>query len=564
MKKKSLLILSILLLVVGFASVATNLIINNTLNIGFNNTFLADVVFIKTESDGKFSISEDGKTITYDAKKISAINEETALTFWVKNKNTQYDADVTINCSLNDNSSDLANLVDVTIEPDNFTLESNEVKIGEVKVKLKSVVTEEKSGIFTCELVATPSEREVPGVITQDNLYQDGVINGAKPELSKELIPITLDNTGVVTYANTNEKWYDYNNKEWANAVILVDNPSQTYNVGDAIQESDIESYFVWIPRYRYKLFHTNSADRIEDQLPESIAHTIEIEFENKDKEPSNGNSDGEWLTHPAFTNFDVNGIWVGKFETGYKGSTSATTAEVSSSDPTKIQVKPSVYSWRSNSVGNFFKAMYNYSRELDSHMMKNTEWGAVAYLSHSKYGINDKVRINNNSNYLTGYAANTKAAGESTTDNQPYNTENGYLASTTGNITGVYDISGGTGEVVAGYIDGCIKDSNLTLSEVNNTYSNYFDVYPNDSNIHTYSNRILGDATGEMGPFMAKDAYINNWYGSFSAFLELPTACWFTRGGSYYNGTSADQFSFGRESGAGGISRSVRLVLLG
>ena len=37
---------------------------------------------------------------------------------------------------------------------------------------------------------------------------------------------------------------------------------------------------------------------------------------------------------------------------------------------------------------------------------MKNTEWGAVAYLQHSQYGSHEKVRINNNSNYLTGYAA--------------------------------------------------------------------------------------------------------------------------------------------------------------
>ena len=242
MRKKSLLILSIVLLVIGFASVATNLIINNTLNIGYNNTFLDDVVFIKSKTDGIANISEDGKTITYDAKKISVMNEEAILTFWVKNKNTQYDANVTINCELNDNSSDLADLVDLTIEPSSFTLVSNEVKIGEVKVKLKSVVTEEKSGTFTCELVATPIERDETGVITPDNLYEDGVINGAKPELSKDLIPITLDNTGVVTYANTDEKWYDYNNREWANAVILVDEPSKQYNVGDTIIEADIES----------------------------------------------------------------------------------------------------------------------------------------------------------------------------------------------------------------------------------------------------------------------------------------------------------------------------------
>ena len=110
MKRKSIVFLSIILLVIGFASVATNLIINNTLNIGYNNTFLDDVVFIKTKTEGTAQISEDGKTITYDAKKISAMNEETALTFWVKNKNTQYDANVTINCSLNDVSSELCSL----------------------------------------------------------------------------------------------------------------------------------------------------------------------------------------------------------------------------------------------------------------------------------------------------------------------------------------------------------------------------------------------------------------------------------------------------------------------
>ena len=558
MRKKSLLILSILLLVVGFASVATNLIINNNLNIGFNNTFLDDVVFIKTKTDGTADISEDGKTITYDAKKISAINEETNLTFWVKNKNTQYDADVTINCELNNTSSNLTDLVDVTIEPDKLTLVPNEVKSGEVKVKLKSVVTEEKSGTFTCELVATPEEREETGVITDTCV---NALNGAEPAINGELIPIELDNNGVVTYSDESESWYNYCEQKWANAVILVNSPSKIYNIGDVISESDIESYFVWIPRYRYKLFHTNQADGVTDKLPESNAQEIEIKFEGKETPVSVGTQDGEWLTHPAFTNFDVNGIWVGKFETGYKGATSASSAAVSSSDPTKIQVKPNVYSWRSNSVGNFFKAMYNYNRGLDSHMMKNTEWGAVAYLSHSRYGINDEVRINNNSNYITGYAANIKKAEASTTANKPYNTETGYLASTTGNITGIYDMAGCGWEYVAGYIDGNIKNSGLTLSEINNTYKGYIDIYERDSNITTYSKRILGDATGEMGPFYESSPYYNNWYNNYSTFVE-PSYPWFDRGGSCLNSTNSGQFAFSRYSGIEGHSGSARLVL--
>ncbi len=186
---------------------------------------------------------------------------------------------------------------------------SNEVKIGEVKVKLKSVVTEEKSGTFTCELVATPSERDEAGIIIPSNLYEDEVLNGANPVIGPEMIAVTIADDGKVTYADSDKKWHDYENKEWDNAVILVDNPSKTYYVGDTIQESDIEAYFVWIPRYRYKLFHANQVDGTTTKLSESIAREIEIEFESKDIPVSTGSQDGEWLTHPAFTNFDVNGM---------------------------------------------------------------------------------------------------------------------------------------------------------------------------------------------------------------------------------------------------------------
>ncbi len=403
---------------------------------------------------------------------------------------------------------------------------------------------------------------EKPGDGTEGGSGEGNDGSGAMaPVISKDLVPVLIASDGVVTKANTSEKWYDYNNKEWANAVILVDSPSKTYNIGDTIIEDDIESYFVWIPRYRYKLFHANQADGITTKLSESIAQTIEIEFEGTDTPAFAGSQDGEWLTHPAFTNFDVNGIWVGKFETGYKVATSYSSAQVSSSDPTKIQVKPSVYSWRNNSVGNFFKAMYNYNRELDSHMMKNTEWGAVAYLSHSKYGINKEVRINNNSNFLTGYAANTKDAGQSTTNNQPYNTETGYLASTTGNITGVYDMSGGAWEYVAGYRDGTLGSSGLALTEIRETYSKYIDVYPSNSALTTYSNRILGDATGEMGPFHG--SYYNNWYDDYSLFAGSSSP-WFYRGGVYVHGSAAGQFYFGSYTGGADSNASARLVLLG
>src|SRR5574344_1184111 len=147
--------------------------------------------------------------------------------------------------------------------------------------------------------------------------YEEAILNGADPVYSGKLIPVVINDNGTVKKADITTDWYSYQNKKWANAVVL--NVEDNFNVGDILYNGGsidyIQSYFVWIPRYRYKLWNTGTAIK--------KAHSIDIIFENKDTSVSNGSNNGEWLTHPAFTNFNTNGIWVGKFETGYKGATS-------------------------------------------------------------------------------------------------------------------------------------------------------------------------------------------------------------------------------------------------
>src|SRR5690606_19467069 len=93
-------------------------------------------------------------------------------------------------------------------------------------------------------------------------------------------------------------------------------------------------------------------------------------------------------------------------------------------------------------------------ANEVNTHMMKNTEWGAVAYLSKSIYGANDEIWINNSSTYTTGCAGNSVSANYYNGCQNAYNTPNGQKASTTHNIYGVYDMSGGALEYVAAYVD--------------------------------------------------------------------------------------------------------------
>ena len=86
------------------------------------------------------------------------------------------------------------------------------------------------------------------------NTYKEEILNGAYPALDEKMIAITYTETGIPKVADESSEWYSYASRKWANAIVLVNNPSKTYNVGDEIEESDIAAYFVWIPRYEYTL----------------------------------------------------------------------------------------------------------------------------------------------------------------------------------------------------------------------------------------------------------------------------------------------------------------------
>ena len=578
MKKRNIMII-VFMLIIGFAAVSTTLVINGRLNIGYNEeNFSSGVVYTRAETeDGTAEINQDDKNITFETKKLENVSETATLEFDVTNKSRNYDASVTIKCGLKENFESFSEYLNIETDITSpFRLESSETKTGRLVVTLKKAYDKdsETTAEIECELVATPEERETLGD-EYKYIHKEKMLNGADPVIKENLVPVTIADNGEVTYANTQKKWYSYENKEWANAVILVDSPSKEYQENDIIPESDIESYFVWIPRYKYQIFDEgNYTEAIQSKPETSIAKEIQIEFESNSTNPSAGSKQGEWLTHPAFTNFDVNGFWVGKYETGYKGASSTEEAQVNVMDSSKVIIKPNVYSWRGISVSNIFKTAYNYYRELDSHMMKNTEWGAVAYLSHSKYGINTEVRINNNSAYLTGYAATdetdqTSYPGVSGTTSDvtlPYNTPTGYKASTTGNITGIYDMSGGARDCVAGYVPSSSDASGFTLADLN-IYSKYLDLYPDNTTIKSWNNRILGDATGEMGPFyyyVDKDnnkRYHNNWYNDNSCFLDSANP-WLYRGGLYVDGVLASQFYFNDYTGNTNTGIGSRLVL--
>ena len=400
------------------------------------------------------------------------------------------------------------------------------------------------------------------------------------PVLVSNMIPVYYDETNDVwKKANTsnldkNNPWYSYNSSGenkgmWANAVTVKDTNRQTYlnaESGTTISMDDITTMWVWIPRFNASL-PSNYNGGTKDN-PGAINVTFVKQNETA-------------IDAFTFGNKQLSGFWYGKFEVGHTTLASSTThnnlgcTNETCSNANGIIIKPNVPSLKYNSVSNFFFASRSMeqtgnsfgfvSSEVDAHMSKNNEWGAVAYLTHSIYGrcisstTCTEVGINNNG-YKTGYGA--PAGSSSSVTNGAYNTTLGKDASTTGTIYGIYDMSGGAWEYVmgvladtngkprSGYDSGSNNSGFTGMLNDGTTYtgisfpdSKYYNLYTGSS----YTGHALTETTG--------------WYGDRAYFVNTRDP-WFVRGGYYADSAEAGVFFLYNFSGSLSSAISSRLVI--
>ena len=111
------------------------------------------------------------------------------------------------------------------------------------------------------------------------------------------------------------------------------------------------------------------------------------------------------------------------------------------------------------------------------------------------------------------------------------------------------------------------IEQAGFNATTLKTYNSKYYDIYDVSSEVTTYSKRILGDATGEMGPFYyyqesnGNSYFHNSWYADYSYFI-YSSSPWFGRGGGYHNDVLAGQFYFFPCTGGAGSHIGLRLVL--
>ena len=508
-------------------------------------------------------------------------------------------------------------------------------------------------------------------------------------DIDDNMIPVTYvgyDGNGrghwaVVSDAdiqNNPGSWYNYRSGQWANAVT-VQNPSKYTSAatGTEVDNNDVLGYWVYIPRYAYEVQRRDAIDRVVD--PQNFDIVFQTADEKNTPAPtcnsadsvwvdgtpvedagsSNSNilskdyrtgcwpnnrtyvansSNTTWATNPAFTwgDTELNGIWVGKFET--TGTRTAPT------------VKPNQHANIWEYIGEFYSAARSigypdpnnvgggartddttsgltqnshHLSKATSHMLKNSEWGAITYLAHSKYGagINTDLyresNVQRNSAYpsssadadgtssqygITGCGpakANETSSPSTYPDGTPlsadviesptacsqdltraYNGSLGVLSSTTNTIYGVYDLSGGTSEYVMGN-----KTTSDTQSGGSTSYMKtpaqppYVDLYKSSSGFDTkpswssgsseyYYNYDVctfetcgGTATYETTTVQSVSISDQSWGGASSSFVYSSNP-WFNRGGVSVN-SYASPFYTSRDGGSSSTVNGSRAALL-
>jgi len=344
------------------------------------------------------------------------------------------------------------------------------------------------------------------------------------PDLDNGMIPVTLNYSGstltVKTVYSSDENWFDYENHKWANVVLVKENNRANYigTSGVTINQSDILAYYVWIPRFEYR--HDNLGTSYaggSQNSPGAIAINFIPSYITLPTSSS-------YKVHPAFTfgDTELSGFWVGKFETtGTKDQPTVLPQNVALNNINQRTMFETSLKFNGGGLnnGNVTFAGSNYygtSNQFDSHMMKNSEWGALNYLTQSLYGrCTDETTCqvlgaNNSSSYYTGSSHNAISTGSTISTSISANgTEQwptyGQTASTTnGNPTnwryGVFDTSSGVWESMMSVLQ---YDSNFIYS---------------------------GSTSGAIGANSTFAGYIGDILYDTSAYAKMPPAKYYDR----------------------------------
>lgn len=443
-----------------------------------------------------------------------------------------------------------------------------EEKIGAIYGKDKTKVIEYQEGCYFIQI-------KNKGNYLID---EDGNIEKENLEIGKENVEAGWE---IVSRANIENEWYAYtdseNNIKKVNSPKLAKGMNAIKYIGDTDKTEETLNFltsgsrwanamtkdgsmWVWIPRFAYKITYTDAQDKslggkievafLKGRTNEFIDSTNTGKVENDINNVTyTENDDGtlsqdQWFLAPAFKfgNSQITGFWFAKFEAS---NTEGYVKEEANSTELTLKIQPKVKSWRSITAANAFSicmdlkndnTYFENNSNIDTHLIKNVEWGAVAYLAHSTYGLNG-VEICNHADYAYTTGSSSGTSSSWGTNYNDYNSKKVTPASTTKNVYGIYDMSGGAYDMVAG----CKEGYTSILTEDNNLIEKYINVYEK-------SGYGYGDAISET------KGWFQDYQGAFWSTYNM-----YTRGFVAYQGPATGLFAFYGSTGTSSEAESFR-----
>ena len=166
MKKKSMLIVAILLMSIGFAAVSTTLIINGNAKVSENQDDFS-VIFTAATLEGKdvySSVVDDTKKIiTFETSELKTLNQTSILTYEVTNNSSNYDAEVKVTCVPKEGTTAKYTSIKNELANNATVVKAKESINGTLTVTLNKTATEEVSEEYTCSLEFNAVERDTVG-----------------------------------------------------------------------------------------------------------------------------------------------------------------------------------------------------------------------------------------------------------------------------------------------------------------------------------------------------------------------------------------------------------------
>ena len=166
MKKKSMLIIAILLMSIGFAAISTTLILNGNAKVSENNEDFS-VIFTAASIDGNdvytTAVDETKKTITFTTSELKTLNQTSILTYEVTNNSSNYDANVTVTCVPKTGTTAKYTSIKNKLDNDATVVKAKSSVNGTLTVTLDKVATESVTEEYTCKLEFNAVERDTLG-----------------------------------------------------------------------------------------------------------------------------------------------------------------------------------------------------------------------------------------------------------------------------------------------------------------------------------------------------------------------------------------------------------------